>query len=204
MIDKTPKDAVTALEKCSALLLTGGLDVYPGRYGKEYDTSRCKTDPHRDSVEFALIKKAVKMKLPILGICRGEEILNVAMGGSLIVDIPQDYDTIIKHRCNDHSSCLHEINIIPGTFLFEIGKVYIDTVNSFHHQAVDRLAKYFKVAARSNDGLIEAYEWKNPENKPFLLAVQFHPEQLDTNNKLSTPIATYFINEAKKYKANKK
>ena len=204
MIDKRPEDAAKALERCSALLLTGGLDVFPGRYGKEKDTSRCEIDLHRDSVEFALIKKAMKMKLPILAVCRGEQIFNVANGGSLIVDIPHDYDTIVKHRSNDDSPCYHEINIIPGTILYDIGKVLKDTVNSYHHQAVNKLSKKFKVVARSNDGIIEAYEWKNSKNKPFMLAVQFHPEKLDTSNPLSTPIAERFIAEAKKHKASLK
>lgn len=200
MINKKPIEAASALEKCSALLLTGGLDVYPGRYGKENDTSRCEIDLHRDSVEFALIKKALKMKLPILGICRGEQILNVAMGGSLIVDIPQDYDTIVKHRCGDDAPCFHEIQIIPGTLLYDAGKILYDTVNTYHHQAVNKLANSFKITARSNDGIIEAYEWKHPKNKPFLIAVQFHPEKLDKKNPLATPIAEKFICEAKKHK----
>lgn len=202
MINKKPIEAATSLEKCSALLLTGGLDVYPGRYGKEYDISCCEIDLHRDSVEFALIKKAFKMKLPILGICRGEQILNVAMGGSLIVDIPQDYDTTVRHRCSDDIPCVHEIQIIPGTLLYDAGKVLYDTVNTYHHQAVDKLAKVFKISARSNDGIIEAYEWKHPKNKSFLMAVQFHPEKLDKSNPLAIPIADRFINEAKKYQSS--
>lgn len=200
MINKKPIEAATALEKCSALLLTGGLDVYPGRYGKECDTSRCELDLHRDSIEFALIKKALRMKLPILGVCRGEQILNVAMGGSLIVDISQDYDTIIKHLCSDDVPCFHEIQIIPGTLLYDAGKVLYDTVNTYHHQAVNKLANVFKITARSNDGIIEAYEWKNAKNKPFLLAVQFHPEKLDKQNPLAISVAEKFIAEAKKYK----
>lgn len=200
MIKKQAVEAAKSLEKCSALLLTGGLDVYPGRYGKENDTSRCEIDLHRDSVEFALIKKALRMKLPILAVCRGEQILNVAMGGSLIVDIPQDYDTIVKHRCGDDEPCMHEIQIIPGTLLYELGQVMYDTVNTYHHQAVDKLARSFKITARSDDGIIEAYEWKNPKNKPFLLAVQFHPEKLDKKNPLANPIAEKFIIEAKKFK----
>ncbi|MFH0865714.1 MAG: gamma-glutamyl-gamma-aminobutyrate hydrolase family protein [Bacteroidota bacterium] len=199
MINKKPIEAATSLEKCSALLLTGGLDVYPGRYGKENDTSRCEIDLHRDSVEFALIKKALKMKLPILGVCRGEQILNVVMGGSLIVDIPQDYDTIVKHRCGDDAPCFHEIQIIPGTLLYELGQVLYDTVNTYHHQAVDKLSRSFKITARTNDGIIEAYEWKHSKNKPFLLAVQFHPEKLDKLNPLAIPVAEKFLGEAKKY-----
>jgi putative glutamine amidotransferase len=83
--------ALAILDKCSGLLLSGGDDVYPGRYGRESDTSRCdKPDHERDALEFALIRKAEELGLPVLGICRGLQILNVVYGGSLIIDIPQD------------------------------------------------------------------------------------------------------------------
>jgi putative glutamine amidotransferase len=80
-----------------------------------------------------------------------------------------------------------------------LGKVLYDTVNTYHHQAVDKLARTFKITARSSDGIIEAYEWKHPKNKAFLLAVQFHPEKLTKENPLALPIAIRFINEARKY-----
>lgn len=192
--------ALELLKNCSALLLTGGPDVFPGTYGKIDDTSRCgKFDLKRDTLEFALIKEAVKRKMPIIGICRGEQILNVAMGGSLIIDIPTDYGTLVKHRCKNSNNCFHKVQIVHNSLLNKICKVNSGVVNSNHHQAVDRLAYCFKVMARANDSLIESFGWKNPENKSFLLAVQWHPERLNAANSLSFPIAKQFIREAKKY-----
>ncbi len=196
-------DAAKELESCDGLVLTGGPDVFPGRYGKAYDSSRCEIDYRRDTLEFMLIKKALELKMPVLAICRGEQILNVALGGSLIVDIPTDYDTFVIHRCTDPDTCYHEIKIREGTLLYKITKVTEAKVNTNHHQAVDRLADGLLVTARARDGIIEAYEWKDYASKPFMLAVQWHPERLDTANHMSLPIARYFMEEVKKYREKK-
>ncbi len=98
--------ALMTLDQCSGLLISGGPDVYPGRYGQADDTVRCGSiDYRRDTLEFILINKALAMGLPILGICRGEQIMNVVMGGSLYVDIPTDFDSVVLHRCKDEDSC---------------------------------------------------------------------------------------------------
>jgi putative glutamine amidotransferase len=200
LYDMKYDDAVKELKSCEGLVLTGGPDVFPGRYGKAFDSSRCEIDYRRDTLEFMLIKKALELKMPLLAICRGEQILNVALGGSLIVDIPKDYDTLVTHRCGNPDSCYHEIKVREGTLLYKITKVNLANVNSNHHQAVDRLADSLIVTARTRDGLIEAYEWEKPDSKPFMLAVQWHPERLDTANPMSLPIGRYFIEETKKYK----
>lgn len=190
--------ALLILENCSGLLLTGGPDVFPGEYNKAFDTTRCGTiDYKRDTLEFVLIKKAMDLNIPILGICRGEQILNVSMGGSLIVDIPSDFDTVVVHRCKDTKNCFHNVQIEPGSKLFWASNINSGIVNSNHHQAVDKLADKFKVTARSGDGLIEAIEWEEPHGKPFLIAVQWHPEKMDYDNPLSLPIAEYFLQEAR-------
>ncbi len=199
LYEASPSEAKKILNECSALVLTGGPDVAPGRYGRASDSSRCEIDYRRDSLEFALIREALKKKMPILAICRGEQILNVAMGGSLIVDIPEDYDTIITHRCPDPNACFHKVKILPHTELAKITGVEIGLVNSNHHQAVDKLADVFVPAAYAPDGIIEAYEWKNPSDKSFLIAVQWHPERLDSNNLLSKPLALEFLKQAKKF-----
>ena len=191
------------LKKCSGLLLTGGADVFPGRYGKIDDTARCGSfDLRRDTLEFELINIALKNKIPVLGICRGEQILNVAMDGSLIIDIPTDVDTIVKHRCKNVSKCMHNINIRKSSFLYDLYNNDSIIVNSNHHQAIEKLADSFKIMARANDSIIEGIQWKNPTNKSFLMAVQFHPEVMDTLNILANNIAKKFIAEAKKYSKN--
>jgi len=203
LYDLSLKDALEELEDCDGLLLTGGPDVHPERYGKGWDTLRCEIDKRRDTLEFMLIKKAMEKKIPILGICRGEQILNVALGGTLIVDIPQDYDTMVVHRCDNPDTCFHEVKVLDGSLLQKLTGTSIAKVNSNHHQAVAQIAKGLLVTARTKDGLIEAYEWEKPEANPFLMAVQWHPEKLELTNPMSKPIGKYFIEQAKQYKKRK-
>ena len=196
-----PDDSVAMVfDDCSALLLTGGVDVYPGRYGRESDTARCgKFDMRRDSLEFWLIEEAMDREMPILGVCRGEQILNVARGGTLYVDIPTDVNTPVRHRCKDWKNCYHMVKVLPGNILSEISGVSKGKVTSNHHQAIDKVAGDFKVLAVANDGIIEAIGWRDTLDKPFLLAVQWHPERMDTTNMLSAPLAKKFMEEARKY-----
>jgi putative glutamine amidotransferase len=204
MYHRPVDSALAILEECSGLLLTGGPDIFPGLYGKIEDTSKCEgVDRKRDTLELALINKALELQIPILGICRGQQILNVAFGGTLIVDIPSDFDTTIKHRCADKSNCFHEVKIKPESELHKTAGQLDGIVNSNHHQAIDQLSDDLIAIAFSGDGLIEAIQWKNFNKKPFLLAVQWHPERMDFANPLSLPIARYFFNEAKKYSINK-
>lgn len=193
--------ALIILEDCDGLLVTGGADVYPGWYGKLADTARCGSfDFYRDTLEIELINKALNMKMPIVGICRGEQIINVALGGSLIIDIPTDHDTIVKHRLIDWKNCFHTVELVEESLLQSICQANNLSVNSNHHQAVDRLSTQLKVSARAHDGIVEAVEWNHIKDKSFLLAVQWHPERLDSvNAELSTPISKAFYLEAKKY-----
>ncbi len=201
MYNRDLKKALANLENCDALIVTGGVDVYPGEYGKEIDTARCgQFDFKRDTLEFALIKKALDLGIPIFGICRGEQILNVAMGGSLIIDIPTDHDTIVKHRIKEWRKCYHDVIVEPGTKLAWASGTFTGIVNSNHHQAIDELADVFKVSARATDGIIEAIEWKNPEDKSFLMAVQWHPERMNKDNPLSWNLLELLLYEAKRYK----
>ncbi len=201
MYNRDLEAAIAELENCQALIVTGGADVYPGEYGKEADTARCGTiDFKRDTLEFALIKKALELEIPIFGICRGEQILNVAMGGSLIIDIPTDYDTTVKHRIVDWRNCYHDVMIEPGTKLAWASNVASGSVTSNHHQAIDELAEIFKVSARAADGIIEAIEWKDAEGKSFLLAVQWHPERMSKDNPLSWNLLELLLYEAHRFK----
>jgi len=196
--------AIFFMNDCDGLLITGGTDVNPGKYGKAFDTIRCwPIDHKRDSLEFSLIQKAVKMKMPILGICRGEQILNVSHGGSLFVDLPEDLDTIVKHQCPDKYNCFHKLKITPESILFELTENSIGMVNSNHHQGINNLAGEFEPIAFTEDGLVEAIQWKDGENKGFLLGVQWHPERMDLENPLSGKIGERFINEVTAYQQAK-
>jgi len=184
------------LSQASGIVLTGGPDVHPGRYGKDYDTVRCYLDPVRDTLEFYLIEYARKNNIPVLGICRGMQILNVAYGGTLFVDIPEDYGTEVAHS-SDSLYCYHEVDFNKGSRLYNISGVESDETNSYHHQGVDIPAKDFVVTARAKDGFAEAMEWKSNQDKPYLMAVQWHPERLD--NKTSKQLAIDFINHCKEF-----
>jgi putative glutamine amidotransferase len=195
--------AIEILKNSDGLLLSGGPDVHPVYFDKAWDSARCSIDYRRDTLEMELIKLATKLDIPILGICRGEQILNVAYGGSLIVDIPEDIGNKVTHQNPETYNCFHEIEIEKETLLNKICGIVEGEVNSNHHQAVDKLSDNFIASARSADGIIEAFEWKDKKDKPFLLAVQWHPERLDTNNPLSLPIAKHFVKVVKLRKTAK-
>lgn len=201
MTGMKPVDAAKLLEDCSGLVLTGGPDIYPGLYGKIKDLDRCeKVDRVRDSEEIMLIKKALEMKLPIFAICRGAQLMNVYNGGTLIVDIPTDYGSTVPHRLATPEGAKHAVNVEPRTYFAELLNVKTGIVNSFHHQAVDKLAPAFIPQAKSPDGLTEAYMWKEPSGKSFLIAVQWHPERMADDPLFSKKLAEQFIDAARAFK----
>jgi gamma-glutamyl-gamma-aminobutyrate hydrolase PuuD len=154
------------------LLLTGGSDVDPALYGETPSPETQPPDPDRDAAECALIDEALARDLPLLAICRGMQILNVHLGGSLI----QHLRTAARHvrRTPDKSLPAHRVAIEPGTLLSSIARGEFWEVNSRHHQAIARLAPGMRVCARDpEDGTIEAVELPL---RRFVLAVQWHPE----------------------------
>ncbi|MCX6250511.1 MAG: gamma-glutamyl-gamma-aminobutyrate hydrolase family protein [Bacteroidetes bacterium] len=209
MFDMPFDSAVRELERCSGLLLTGGEDVQPAIYGKESEIDICsETDPHRDTLELKLIMKALDLKMPILGICRGEQILNLALGGTLITDIPSYLSTArttgyvspeISHMSEDRYLLSHSVKIHKNTFLHEILGCDSGLVTSTHHQAVEKTAPGLIVSAIAPDGIPEAIEWKNLSDKPFLIGIQWHPERMDTANPLSGHVLKAFLVHAREY-----
>lgn len=192
------------LESCDGLLLTGGEDVDPARYGRAGDRSLCEINDDRDTLEFALIRKAMKLKMPILGVCRGQQILNVAMGGSLIVDIPTEKPSSVVHRCEDYKNCTHVVRIDTSSNLYKITKAAGGIVNTNHHQAINNVSSAFLPVAWSEDDIVEAIEYGNPSGNPYLQAVQWHPERMDAMNPLSTSLIRSFINASKGFMVAKK
>jgi putative glutamine amidotransferase len=195
--DKMPVDsALRLLESCNGLLLTGGEDVVPSYYGKVADSGRCETNPARDSLEFELIRKAMELKMPILGICRGQQILNVVLGGTLVIDIPSDRPSAILHRCDDYTKCFHHVMVDKSSNLYTICTTDTGWVTTNHHQAVEKIAPGLKAVAWSSDGIIEAIEYSYPGNKPFMQAVQWHPERMAEDNPLSRPLIKAFLKKS--------
>ena len=206
MYGMTVDSALYVLSTCHGLLLTGGEDVNPGYYGKLNELSKCEEiDNYRDSMELGLINKALIVRMPIFGICRGEQILNVALGGTLLTDIPADVGNQVAHRCPPGSDdCLHMIKIDPQSELYRLTTIENGIVNSFHHQAVDMIAPGMKVTAFSENGVAEAIEREMPLGKSFLMGVQWHPEALDKNPGLSKPLADNFIDQVKEYRKTRR
>ncbi len=193
--------ALGVLSTCNGLLLTGGGDVFPGIYGKIDDTSRCGyIDRYRDSLEFALIDKAISVNMPVFGVCRGEQILNVSQGGTLYIDIPTDFDTVVTHRNSGYKKAYHPIGLVANTMIYNIcNSTKRDEVLSNHHQAVEKPGTGLMVSAYSADNLPEAIEWADTTGHAFLMAVQWHPEAMDTLHPLSAPLAKKFLLEVAKY-----
>jgi len=176
-----------SVRRVEGVLLTGGEDVEPRLYGNGLPAKLKRTvtltpdGGARDLRELILIDEVFKQRKPLLAICRGHQVLNVALGGTLIVDIPSQNRGALNHRRMDkRSEVVHEVRLTPDSILAKITGRRSLGVNSTHHQAVGRIAAPLRAAARSEDGIIEGLELK-PEAAgwlPFLLSVQFHPERL--------------------------
>lgn len=199
----------TVLETIDGLVMTGGEDFDPLKwYGEEPRKELGEVVPSRDEFDVKLIRAAVAKGIPVLGICRGEQLMAVAFGGSLWQDIPsQVAGNFVKHRQSPTSSAYgtHSISLEKGSSLSTILATEHTIVNSFHHQAIKDVPDGFRVAARSADGVIEAVERSGEitgtkDGKGWILGVQFHPEALVANggNKDFLPIFQTLVWEASK------
>jgi len=163
------------LGRLDGLILTGGVDISPELYGAPAHPTVTRTSPARDEFELALLADALERDLPVLGICRGSQMLNVALGGTLIQDIPS---AVPEHASHDdperpRAAIAHRVRVDAGSRLASIlGRTDLE-VNSFHHQAVDRLGRGLVVTARAEDGVIEGIELPSAR---FVVGVQWHPE----------------------------
>jgi len=171
-----PERVVAALQGggVRGLVLTGGEDVEPARYGATPHPKLEDTDPARDAAELALIAAARERRLPILAICRGIQILNVALGGTLYQDLGSERPGPVTHTGDDRR---HAVRVEPGSLLERTLGARAATVNSRHHQAIRDLAPGLRAVAWAEDGLIEAAEPADAA-APWTLAVQWHPEDL--------------------------
>jgi putative glutamine amidotransferase len=170
-----PDDAAPLLDRLDGLLLSGGVDVDPALFDEPPHPRLRRVDRQRDEFELALVREALRRDIPILAICRGIQVLNVATGGTLIQDLPSGIAGAERHdRPEPRSGRVHEIGIEKGTRLLGILGATNVSVNSFHHQAVSRVGTGFVVSARCDeDGVIEGIEM--PDRR-FVVGVQWHPE----------------------------
>jgi putative glutamine amidotransferase len=172
------------LERADALVLTGGEDVNPTRYGEAPHPALGRISDERDAAEIALVHAARELQLPTLAICRGAQILNVALGGTLVQDIPRQVGAEINHDPDTpRTSPSHGVEIATDSRLARAVGVTHMRVNSVHHQAIRRLASTLRVVATAPDGVIEGVETP-PDDPWWCVGVQWHPEDLFERSEL--------------------
>ena len=188
------EQAAGYVARLDGLVLSGGVDVEPDCYGAQPHAKLGEVDRARDKFEIAAVKAARAAGLPILAICRGMQLTNVAFGGTLVQDIPSQVEGAFQHeqQTTDIEHHSHGVNIEPGTNLHVLAGVAQTRVNSSHHQAVARMAQGFRVTARAGDGVIEAMEHAQA---PFFQCVQWHPERL-VADPLTRALFTAFVEAA--------
>ena len=196
-----------AVRRADGVLLTGGDDINPGLYTKSLPRAVRKTvettpdGGGRDWRELGLIKEVFRQRKPLLAICRGHQLLNIALGGKLIADIRRQAPGALNHQRMDKAGeIVHEAQLTAGSLLARITGKLILGVNSSHHQAVLEPAEPLTAVARTRDGIVEAMEWK-PETAwrmPFLLGVQFHPERLTEKHAEHRAIFSRFVEACKR------
>jgi gamma-glutamyl-gamma-aminobutyrate hydrolase PuuD len=166
------------IRQMDGLLLVEGEDIQPQRYEAQKENFRYleKTHPLKDEVELRLLRYALRRKLPVLGICRGSQLVNVACGGSLFGDVRKEKRSRLRHiHPQRYDVYRHPVEIIPGTPLARWYGRRTMRVNSYHHQGIRRLARRFQPMAHAPDGLVEAYFDPRAD---FLVGLQFHPERM--------------------------
>ena len=182
------------VEMCDGILLTGGHDIDPSYYGEVKQEFCIQPEPCRDTLEQLLVPAALKNQKPLLAICRGVQVLNVFCGGTLYQDIHAQGVTDKPHRQADTPKA-HEVTPVSGTLVADILGTEPLAVNSLHHQVIKDLGRGLRVAAYSDDGLIEALDIPN---HPFAIGVQWHPELLAAHRDDQMEIFHRFVAACKK------
>jgi putative glutamine amidotransferase len=175
---KTEEGAYRVLTGLDGVLFSGGADLSPLHYGEEPLRPAWEGDPVRDAYELRLVRAARQLGLPLLGICRGAQLLNVALGGSLYQDINTLIPNSLIHRCpTKYDSLEHSVTISPDSWL---SSLYTDSalvVNTVHHQAVKELAPGLMPTAQAPDGVVESFQLIDDKN--WIVGIQWHPEWLE-------------------------
>jgi len=190
--DCADEEIASLIDLCDGLLVTGGSDVDPRSYDRQPHAKLGAVSPRRDHLDSVAVQCALdRPTLPMLGICRGIQSMNVVAGGSLVQDVDSQVQGALKHRQQAPGWFgTHDVEVVDGSLLASIVGAGRLSVNSYHHQAVDDVAPGFEVVARSEDGVVEAIE--RPD-APFCLGVQFHPEVMGDRNETMLAIFGAFV-----------
>ncbi|PMB03901.1 gamma-glutamyl-gamma-aminobutyrate hydrolase [Fischerella thermalis CCMEE 5273] len=191
LLDEDKEGIRVAARRIDGLLLTGGNDIDPFLFGEEPLPGLGEIEPERDRVEIALIREMVQLRKPILAICRGCQILAIALGGDMYQDLYSQRQQTLQHSQRaPRSHPFHSIRIHEGTRLHQLAGSVTAKVNSFHHQAVRNLPDSCMVAATAPDGVVEAFEGKG---NSFVMGVQWHPECMRERDPLAQALYRAFI-----------
>jgi putative glutamine amidotransferase len=189
LLDWDTASANSALDGIDGLLLTGGGDVHPKHYQQAISPRLDLAEPGRDEFEIAVSRAALDRNLPILAICRGLQVLNVAAGGTLLQHVPDAVGDTVSHSIDEPKNRIaHQVRVAPESVLARalgLNLTAVDTcaVNSRHHQAVDRVAPGFVVSATAPDGIVEAIERRD---RRFCVGVEWHPENFWSTGEFAT------------------
>nr|WP_245553015.1 gamma-glutamyl-gamma-aminobutyrate hydrolase family protein [Brevibacillus massiliensis] len=193
--DAPVRDMAAAVD---GIILSGGEDPAPHLYGEQPLPGLGEVDYERDLAELALIKEAVALKKPLLGICRGMQILNVALGGTLLQDIPTQVSGALQHsQKGSRQYGAHTVRLSPGFILDALGQTEV-LVNTSHHQAVKEAAPGLRVTGTAPDGVIEAIE----SDDAMIVGVQWHPERMWAHDDRMLRIAKAFVEKVIKSKGD--
>ena len=178
---------------CGGFLFCGGDDITPLLFGEELKTDRGTTDLHTDRFHIRLMQHLLTLRLPVLAICRGMQVLNIALGGTIFQDISLRRSTSLNHMqlSSERSDPCHRNTVIQDSMLSDIFSK-TEYVNSFHHQCIHQLGEHLKISAAASDGIIEAIEL---EDHPFAAGVQWHPEcMMDTSPSMANLFRIFIKN----------
>ena len=184
------KDIEAAIAVCDGICFTGGVDVDPAHYGEEVIPECGEIHPMRDKLELLAVPAVIASGKPILGICRGAQVLNVALGGSLYQDLRSQTKTEMNHSQTERYEYSHEINVEESTPLYRLSGAGRIKINSFHHQAIKRLGRNLVPMAYADDGTVEAVY---ADGEQYVRLYQWHPERLVRFDETARRIFTDFV-----------
>ncbi|SDB95702.1 putative glutamine amidotransferase [Melghirimyces thermohalophilus] len=189
------------VESIDGLMLTGGDDIDPSLFGEEPQPGLGRVEPERDRMEIALSQAMVRAGKPVLALCRGCQVLNIALGGDMYQDLDSQREDLIQHAQRGPRDYLsHSIEIRRGTLLEQIAGTDRARVNSFHHQALRHIPEGYTVSATAPDGVVEAFE---RVEEPFILGVQWHPENLYRRDPFARRIFRSFVDACRESKTTR-